>query len=119
MGQAIDLSQTKGDYDLILVTSDEIASVGANGVQTIGTKNTSNNETGSSKGVRISELKNNGELLFKDFLKDQLTSVYNSLSSHGNRRREDVQPIRQFDAEWWHWSAGEFRTETPAVYPSW
>ncbi len=121
MGQAIDLSQTKGDYDLILTTSENIASVGSNSVTTIGTKNTGEGKTGTQRGVRISELKSNGSLLFENFLKNQLTSVYNSLSSPRNTgiRGEDLQPIRQFDEEWWHWSAGEFRTETPAVYPSW
>jgi len=121
MGQAIDLSQTKGKYDLILVTSDNISSIGNNRSSNVNTKNTGNGNVDKTNGIRVSELKSDGKLLYPNFLKNRLTEIFNSLSSQtgGDDNRFGGAPIRQFDAEWWHWSAGEFTTETPAVYPSW
>ena len=124
MGQAIDLSQTKGNYDLILVTGDGISSVGGSNVNPFSLSDTGAGTKVSASGVSVSQLKNNGKLIYPNFLTERLDAVFNSLGSPTGYESDFSKvmgkaPIRQFDKEWWHWSAGEFRTETPAVYPSW
>tara|TARA_R110002020_G_scaffold235_10_gene1320 strand:+ start:2860 stop:6267 length:3408 start_codon:yes stop_codon:yes gene_type:complete len=123
MGQAIDLSQTKGDYDLILVAGENIASIGSNRVGNQQLTNTGQGSSSTVKGVRISELKSNGKTLYPNFLVNRLKGVYQELSTDQTKNKlgkgGGSAPIRQFDEEWWHWSAGEFVKETPAVYPSW
>ena len=120
MGQAIDLGSDKSAYDLILVAGPNISSIGSSRISKHNANNTGKGTQIPLSGVRLSELKSDGKLLYPNFIKDRLTSVFDALGKTTDSKGEAyTAPIRQFDKEWWHWSAGEFTTETPAVYPSW
>ena len=126
LGQAIDLSSQKSDYDWVLSTKD----VKAIGNSTVGL----NVSRGAGPwGISLSELKgSDGKLAMPNFYKTSIKSLLSHITKSpaesgviGESIVKDYnmpanQGIQQFDKEWWHLSYGE-QTKNPGeyVYPSW
>jgi len=132
MGQAIDLSHTKSDYDWVLSTTEGIQSIGSSRVTNQGIQTASGAQSG--KGVALSELKMlDGKHVMPDFYNQSLTSLLSNITKQpakigviGEAITRDYniptdQGIKQFDKEWWHLSYGELTKQPGAtyVYPSW
>jgi len=118
MGQAIDLDHSEHMYDWVLSTTDDVSKIGGSNPRGNTTYNGVDITATNTRGVLLSNLrKNDGSKVYKNFKKDSMTSLFNSMkSTKGNTEI----PLKQFDKEWWHWSYGEL-TNNPAefVYPSW
>tara|TARA_R110002050_G_scaffold116946_2_gene233644 strand:- start:36073 stop:39573 length:3501 start_codon:yes stop_codon:yes gene_type:complete len=132
MGQAIDLSQTKSDYDWVLTTDNSVTGIGGSSVGSQGLQ-TADGPSGGN-GVAINELKlSNGKLLMPDFYNQSLNSLLKNLTTKPVKmgvvaeqmskvyNMPEGQNIEQFNKEWWHLSYGEVTNQPGAsfVYPSW
>ena len=134
MGQAIDLDNTVGMYDYILV--DKTGNISSIGTNTKGAHTTSEgyDRTNSTRsGFKVSELTGaSGNKIFPDYFNTSLTSLFDHMgktpqvvkdmhkSSSVYREADPLPNMKQFDKEWWHWSLGELTGASSGyVYPSW